>query len=397
MLPFYNRESIKELREVALPNICQITNEKMPIDTLNYLTKTGNYPKERLEQRKDSLLLNLTPFADAGANPIQQVGYALSQVEEYLKKYPRPRQITIIVGVSPYVFFEVPKLIALRIAFKTYMPMVGVRLVAQSSQRYNHIRMLKMWEVLSGAIASDAVAVEEKDTEDCQKIATHFSGAGFEKTPYFISIANQIYDKAIDLYREISNSGGYVAHLRKGTIQKKVKENSKKEGQYLNAEFQYANQDKGKTLVEALSAEKMKMKDPAPDVQIHYGGKYKRQEFPQIRDWAGFEPYSRGLNPVWEMPKQVEVQNKQIFDFKTTPLEDLDKARLRRTKTWMEKEEKAQTYVEINNQNIVSLPVILSCGVESVGVEDTLKEAYDLAEKFINPHTIDPFSGVGKL
>ncbi|MEM1001219.1 MAG: methylmalonyl-CoA mutase family protein, partial [Bacteroidota bacterium] len=46
---------------------------------------------------------------------------------------------------------------------------------------------------------------------------------------YIESLTEQLADKALDLFKDIENSGGFIKQLIAGTIQKKIKESAKAE------------------------------------------------------------------------------------------------------------------------------------------------------------------------
>ena len=48
---------------------------------------------------------------------------------------------------------------------------------------------------------------------------------------YIESITNQLSEKALDVFKDIENNGGFLSQLKAGTIQRKVKESASKEQQ----------------------------------------------------------------------------------------------------------------------------------------------------------------------
>jgi methylmalonyl-CoA mutase len=46
---------------------------------------------------------------------------------------------------------------------------------------------------------------------------------------YIDSLTQQLAENALILFKQLEKSGGFLKHLKTGTIQKKIKENSKKE------------------------------------------------------------------------------------------------------------------------------------------------------------------------
>jgi len=56
-----------------------------------------------------------------------------------------------------------------------------------------------------------------------------------EGSYYIESLTNQLAEKALELFKDIENNGGFLQQLKAGTIQKKIKESADKEQEQFNA------------------------------------------------------------------------------------------------------------------------------------------------------------------
>ena len=246
-------------------------------------------------------------YQNAGANNIQQLAYGLAHANEYLNHFDnfpqnlKEKPLVFKVAVGPNYFFEIAKLRALRWLWQTLSAEYGLsmkcHIMAMPSKRnktlydYN-VNMLRstsecMAAVLGGA---DTVcnlpydAVYHKDNEFGARIArnqllllkeeSYFDEAlnAAEGAYYLEDLTKQLAQKAVDLFKQIEASGGFLNELKKGVIQKKIKESATKEqeqfdqgelvllgtNKYQNPEdrmqgnlelFPFLKQDKRKTLI----------------------------------------------------------------------------------------------------------------------------------------------------
>ncbi|AWX43309.1 Methylmalonyl-CoA mutase [Flagellimonas maritima] len=255
------------------------------IDIIGNLAKTGNW-YHKLE--KDHALLeeiytlscdknkfsiigvDILHYQNAGANMVQQLAYGLAHANEYLnyltdglsgkKSFP----ITFKVSVSGNYFFEIAKLRALRWLWKSLATAYGLendcQIIAKPSIRnktlydYN-VNMLRttsecMSAILGGAdtiINLPYDAVYHKTNEFAERIArnqllllkeeSYFDNASkmAEGAYYIESLTQQLAQKALELFKQIESSGGFLKELKKGNIQRKIKESAEKEQQLFNS------------------------------------------------------------------------------------------------------------------------------------------------------------------
>ena len=255
------------------------TNFSFNLDLIGNLARTGNWydnlekDHRRIEEivqltneneSTSIIAVDLSMYQNAGANIVQQLAYALSHTNEYFNHFEKvlhgakEKPVIFKVAIGSNYFFEIAKLKALRWLIKTLASEYGLQrnchIMAFPSIRnktiydYN-VNMLRtstacMAAILGGAdticnLAYDAIY--HKDNEFGERIArnqllllkeeSYFDEAihAAEGNYYVDSLTQQLGDKALDLFKEIERSGGFLNQLKKGTIQKKIKESALKE------------------------------------------------------------------------------------------------------------------------------------------------------------------------
>ncbi|MFT0715798.1 methylmalonyl-CoA mutase subunit beta [Flagellimonas lutimaris] len=246
------------------------------IDLINHLAKDGNWYHN---MEKDHELLtelvslgtsnisiigvDLSLYQNSGANMVQQLAYGLAHANEYLNHITlngaeKSLPITFKVAVGSNYFFEIAKIKALRWLWNSLAAEYGIKsnctILAIPSKRnktlydYN-VNMLRttsecMSAVLGGAdtvcnLAYDAIY--HKDNEFGERIARnqllllkeegYFTEASqFADGAYYIeSLTNQLAEKALVLFKQIEKAGGFLDSLKKGMVQRKIKESAEKE------------------------------------------------------------------------------------------------------------------------------------------------------------------------
>ena len=272
-LPFLSINFVTKINEFAVKNSAKCI---IQVDPIGQLTKDGNW-FENLDKdfEKLNLIANSSPpnlggvipfitinsaiYQNAGANIVQQLGYTLAHINEYFNRIKSINQpITIEVSVGTNYFFEIAKLRALRLLFNTlakeYNHNFDCHIIATPTQRnktlydYN-VNMLRtttecMSAILGGA---DAVAnlpydsLYHKDNEFGDRIARNQllvlkHESYFDKVnnaadgAYYIeTLTEQLAEKALLLFKEIEEKGGFITQLIEGNIQKKISESATKE------------------------------------------------------------------------------------------------------------------------------------------------------------------------
>lgn len=238
-------------------------------DSIAQLVKDGNWYENleadfyKLNQINNlsisTLSCNSKMYQNAGANMVQQLAYSLAHLNEYFNRIPSINSpITIEVSVGTNYFFEIAKLRALRLLFNTlaseYNHKFTCNIIVTPTKRnktlydYN-VNMLRtttecMSAILGGANEITNLpydAIYHKDNEFGDRIARNQlliikKESYFDKvnnpadgTYYIESITEQLAEKALHLFKEIENNGGFISQLISGTIQKKIQESAFKE------------------------------------------------------------------------------------------------------------------------------------------------------------------------
>ncbi len=167
-------------------------------------------------------------------------------------------QITFKLSIGSNYFFEIAKIRALRKLYAALAKEYGVNetchILAVPSQRnktlydYN-VNMLRtttecMSAILGGADTVYNLAYDSlyhKSNEFGQRIArnqllilkneSHFDRVSnpSDGTYYIESLTAELASKALEIFKEIEKSGGFLKQLKEGTIQKKIRETAEKE------------------------------------------------------------------------------------------------------------------------------------------------------------------------
>jgi methylmalonyl-CoA mutase len=266
-LPFLSIDFVNKINDFAVKNKGKCF---VQLDPIGQLTKDGNW-FENLDNDFEKLNAISTkatvPFItiqsglyqNAGANMVQQLAYTLAHINEYFNRIRNSNQpIMIEVSVGTNYFFEIAKLRALRLLFNTlaaeYNHSFDCHIIATPTKRnktlydYN-VNMLRtttecMSAILGGA---DAVvnlpydALYHKDNEFGDRIARnqllilkHESYFDKVSNPadgayYIEALTEQLAEKALLLFKEIEEKGGFITQLIEGNIQKKISESAAKE------------------------------------------------------------------------------------------------------------------------------------------------------------------------
>ena len=251
---------------------------KVHVDLIGNLGNTGNWflnlklDHELLEKLIDSknefdaiISVDTSLYQNAGANMVQQLAYGLSHANEYLNHYQdklkQPFNFNVSVGTN--YFFEIAKIRALRILWKTLSSEYNLNndcyISATPTQRnktiydYNTNMLRTTTECMSAILGgADSIcnlpydAIYHKDNEFGERIARnqllilkHESYFDVVKNPsegayYIEELTKEIARKALDLFKNIEDNGGFLKQLKEGTIQRKIKESAKKEQQQFN-------------------------------------------------------------------------------------------------------------------------------------------------------------------
>ena len=265
-LEFLSEEFVKQLLKL-------VPDAKIHFDIIGRLSKTGNWFKslnddfksfESIAKNTSSFTVDVSLYQNAGANMTQQLAYALAHANEYLnvleKSENKLQSLEVIfeVSIGTNYFFEIAKLRALRKLWKTlateYSTNTNCHIIATPTKRnktlydYNTNILRTTTECMSAILggANTVInlpydAIYHKSNEFGERIARnqllvlkHESYFDKVNNPsdgsyYIESITNQLSEKALDIFKEIENNGGFLSQLKAGTIQRKIKESASKE------------------------------------------------------------------------------------------------------------------------------------------------------------------------
>ena len=239
-LPFISTEYVKLLNNFATTNSC---NFIIQIDAIGQLCKDGNWFENlnsdiqklnEISKNSRSSFLNIQAgiYQNSGANMVQQLAYTLAHSNEYFNRISVINQpITIEIAVGTNYFFEIAKLRALRLLFKTlateYNHNFDCHIIATPTKRnktlydYN-VNMLRtttecMSAILGGANAVSNLAYDaiyHKDNEFGDRISRNQllilkEESYFDKVnnasdgAYYIeSLTEQLAEKALEIFKK---------------------------------------------------------------------------------------------------------------------------------------------------------------------------------------------------
>lgn len=251
------------------------------IDIINHLAYEGNWFQslEKDHEALSKLVENNTEkfmlgvhanlYQNAGANTVQQLSYALAHANEYLnhfrdRKVLNELKITFILSLGGNYFFEIAKIRALRLLFATLAEAYGApiecHILSIPSKRnktlydYN-VNMLRTTTECMSAIlgGSDAVCnlpydiLYHKSNEFGERISRNqlnimkaesyldYTSNPADGSYYIEYLTQELSEKALLLFKEIEKGGGFLTQLKEGTIQKKIKESSRKEQEWFDS------------------------------------------------------------------------------------------------------------------------------------------------------------------
>ena len=274
-LSFLSIDFVKKIDDIAKEKNAKIYCN---LDPIGQLAKDGNWFKtseknnfetlEMLQKSNNSVSLisiNAGLYQNAGANMTQQIAYALGQANEYFNRISTINQpIVFEVSVGTNYFFEIAKLRALRLLFniiaKEYNHNLDCHIIVSPTKRnktiydYNVNLLRTTTECMSAILGgADAIAnlpydaLYHKDNEFGDRIARnqllvlkHESYFDKVNNPadgsyYIESLTNQLAEKALELFKDIEDQGGFLKQLNEGIIKRKIQESADKEQELFNS------------------------------------------------------------------------------------------------------------------------------------------------------------------
>ncbi|WP_194766012.1 methylmalonyl-CoA mutase subunit beta [Tamlana sp. I1] len=252
-----------------------IPKAKIHIDSIGHLAKTGNWYAnlnedflvfENTATKTSTITINAALYQNAGANMVQQLAYALAHANEYLNFLDNKKhqltdvKVTFHVSVGSNYFFEIAKLKALRLLWETLAGEYGIKSTCYISATPTK-RNLTLYDANTNMVRSTTACMSailggansicnmpydsifKKTNEFSERIARnqllilkHESYFNKVNNPsdgayYIESLTQQLSEKALELFKNIENNGGFLKQLKAGIIQKKIKESAQKEQQ----------------------------------------------------------------------------------------------------------------------------------------------------------------------
>jgi len=266
-------------------------------DIIGHLGASGNWYtnlKQDYEQldyhvrNTQELVINSAHYQNAGANIVQQVAYALAHANEYFNHYNTKRinKVVYVNSVGGNYFFEIAKIRALRYLHKeiadSYNSIVSsCEIISLNSLRnkaiydYNSNMLRGATESMSAVLGgSDFICNLPYDhlyhhTNDFgNRIArnqllilrneSYFNPVNdvCQGAYYIEQLTQEITAKALTIFKEIEAKGGFLAQLKNGVIQRKIKESAnRQQEQFDQSEFVLVGSNKYQNNDDQMSQE----------------------------------------------------------------------------------------------------------------------------------------------
>ncbi len=245
-------------------------------DCLGKVSKTGNWYQSAKEDfyvlnncvsvNQNNISINVSNLHNAGASPVQQLSYALSQLITYSKKATLNQQntITYILSVSTDIYIEIAKIKTLRILHqnvaKTLHLNTNCNIIQHKSKRNlsgllgainkiestteRHIALLAGVDYFTTTPnnyyfykedipKSDAILTELKSS------VSNLNNTLIVGSIYIEKIMEQLLEKSTLLIETLEKGGGYIEQLKKGTIQQKIASNEATNTQNLLSQTEF--------------------------------------------------------------------------------------------------------------------------------------------------------------
>ena len=262
-----NTQMAEDLIQLDLPK-CYLN-----IDIIGNLAQTGNwysslkedfkFIKTLIEKYPEHHIISVDTsiYQNAGATITQQLAYAIAHTNEYFNNFKNATlpQIQFITSTGGNYFFEIAKIRALKLLFKTITEAYNTNntnctILSYPSYRnktiydYNVNLLRSTTECMSAILGgSNTICnlpydhIYHNSNEFGNRIARnqllvlkHESAFANVNNPsdgayYVENITQQLAENALEIFKLIENGGGFLAQLKEGTVQRKIKESALKE------------------------------------------------------------------------------------------------------------------------------------------------------------------------
>ncbi len=267
-----------------LVNLAKKTQEKsrLLIDPLGHFARYGNWfdneqkdfdnlkvLKDKVSEKFLHIDIRTEHYKNAGANITQEIAYGLSHAVEYIEKLGEGilPQIQFSMAQGSHYFFEIIKIKVLKnlwqIISTSYqnpqIPLVYARPALRNKTIFDpYVNLLRTGMEIMSAILGGADFVAnipfdvtyKKSNEFSERLArnqliilkneAHFNEA-LRSTSGNYFLEENIYklsEQALNLFKTLEKSGGFLAQLYKGQIQRKISASAEKQDKkYSNGEI----------------------------------------------------------------------------------------------------------------------------------------------------------------
>ena len=225
------------------------------------LKKDFNALDKIVKSEDNSISVSGDLYQNAGANMVQQLAYTLAHANEYLNHFgaENAHKIHFQLSVGSNYFHEIAKLRAFRTLWESLLKEYDVEpieahIFAQPSIRnktiydYN-VNMLRTTSECMSAVLGGVNTISNISYDHMYAKSNNFGErisrnqllilqqeSGFQNAQniaegsyYIEAIAEQMAEKALIIFKQIENGGGFIKQLKEGNIQRKLKESATKE------------------------------------------------------------------------------------------------------------------------------------------------------------------------
>ena len=245
-------------------------------DCLGKVSKTGNWYQSAKEDfyvlnncvsvNQNNISINISNLHNAGASPVQQLSYALSQLIIYSKKRTLNPQntITYILSVSTDFYIEIAKIKTLRTLHqyisKTLLLNPECNIIQLKSKRNlsgllgdinkidstteRHIALLAGVDYFTSTpnnyyFYKEDIPKRDVVFKELKSSVSNLNNTLVVGSIYIEKIMEQLFEKSTLLIETLEKGGGYIEQLKKGTLQQKIASNEATNTQDLLSQIQF--------------------------------------------------------------------------------------------------------------------------------------------------------------
>lgn len=250
------------------------SNINLNLDCIGHLARTGNWYYDQstdfeilksIPRGGNVLSVDVSLYQNAGANMMQQLAYAMAHANEYFVQGLVHTTVTFKISVGTNYFFEIAKIRALRLLYKTlakeYDKPQECYITAGPTKRNKTIydynsNMLRtttesMSAILGGtntimSMAYDTVYRNTNEFSECiarnqlliLKEESHFSKVSnpADGSYYIETLTQELAENTLLQFKSIENKGGFLQLLANGSIQQEITASAQVEQEKFDAE-----------------------------------------------------------------------------------------------------------------------------------------------------------------